>query len=482
MQRRAGRAAAVLRSAGLCSAALLLTAESGCAPAPVALPNGSGDTIVLLSARSFDGSDRVARQLEALVSASDVLGPAQIVVREASDGELSGLAPALAGLQGVRAVVAVLGDLSVLDGVDPSIPDRGPDRLTSRTVRPERLDEAVSAVREQAARLGAPLVLATAPVGMQGRVEVPELHEVAEHLRARGAVVELAAPFRTLEPAPLFTNGIDRLDAYGHDELARVLYHALCEDPGPVPPRDASERSARAEARALQAFAAGRFELFAHETATTSVGPPPTARHAMRRAALAAAASGPDAGVDALDGVDGLSTPVPGLALWRALRDEPHDGPVPEDPFEAALVATIRAVTRGEPTAPELAAALVDSAPHRLEAWIVLQLAVSRAPFPRDVRSEARRNLRQFPRSAVADTLTWRLFEAWPATLTSLPAVYLASRPFDGLQPTGPILEAARRCARFGYTSDAYHLMLEEMGTQRFPPSWIEARAAWEPR
>ena len=60
--------------------------------------------------------------------------------------------------------------------------------------------------------------------------------------------------------------------------------------------------------------------------------------------------------------------------------------------------------------------------------------------------------------------------------------MYLASRPFAVLPPTGPILEAARRRARFGYTSEAHVLMRTEMEDDRLPPSWIDARDAWEPR
>jgi hypothetical protein len=317
---------------------------------------------------------------------------------------------------------------------------------------------------------------------MQGRIEVPELPEVAGWLRARHGVLDLAARFRALEPAPLFSNGIDRLDAFGHDELARVLYLALCEDPGPIPARNAAERAARSEARALLAFAEGDFEAFGQEAAAALVGVAPTARHAMRRAALAAALGDPDAGVQELAGVDLRSATVPGLSLWHALQDEPHDAPPPDDPFEAALTTAIRAISRSDPSALALATQLVDSAPQRLEAWIVFHLACERSLAPTDARATARRNLSYFPRSAVAAGLSARLFDAWPAALASLPAVYLASRPFDALQPTGPLLEAARRRARYGYTSEAYHLMLREMGRDRFPPSWVETRDRWAPR
>lgn len=457
-----------------------------CAPAPAASAAGTDRTIVLLSARAFDGSDRVARHLRSMADATDVLGPVRFAVREAPDGALDALPGALEGLADVRAVVALLGDLSVLDGLDPSIRDRGAGRLHSRVVRPGRVESAVAALERAAGRLDARLVLATAPVGMQGRVEVPELLQVAERLRARHDVLGLGGCFRALEPAPLFSNGIDRLDAYGHDELARALFVALCEDPGPVPPRNAAERAARTEARALLALAAGDFERFGLEAQTALRGSAPTARHAMRRAAIAAALRGPDAGAAEVDGVDAGTDGVPGLALWRALRDESHETAAPGDPFEAGLADAIRAITRSDPDCAGLADALVGAAPHRLEAWIVLHLALQRAPdaahASADVRAEARTNLAHFPRTAVADRLTARLFHAWPATLTSLPAIYLASRPFDVLQPTGPILEAARRRAHFGYTTEAYHLMLNEMGDDRFPSTWIEARADWAPR
>ena len=89
------------------------------------------------------------------------------------------------------------------------------------------------------------------------RLEVPELDAALERVRAAGCDLDLAARFRAHEERVLFRTGLDRLDASGHDVLARELLDAVLADPGLVPARDGAEREARAAAAAAR-WLAGR--------------------------------------------------------------------------------------------------------------------------------------------------------------------------------------------------------------------------------
>ncbi|HZL99891.1 MAG TPA: hypothetical protein VFD43_06530, partial [Planctomycetota bacterium] len=151
----------------LAAAAVALLAVCSLAPA------GPGDTVVLLAARSLADSERAAALLDGLAAETGILGPARFEILAAPQASprdfarlLDGRRAERAGAEGgLRAVIAVLGDLSVLQGVDPSIPDRKPDALTSRVVEQQELDAAVEALARAAARQGARLVLASAPLG-----------------------------------------------------------------------------------------------------------------------------------------------------------------------------------------------------------------------------------------------------------------------------------------------------------------------------
>ena len=231
---------------------LALSAAAACArPAP------PGDTLLLLGARSFGADSRAAELLDDMAAATDVLGPARFeIVRAASPDRF---ADALRGHDGLRAVIALVGDLSVLHGVDPTVWPRFEPELTSRVPDLDALDEALDRLRRAVAERGGTLVLATAPLGMQGRIEVPELLGVHAHLRERARdldvpLLDLAAHFADLDPAPLFANGIDVLDGYGDDELARASSSTRrrcprattpSAPPGPRPARSRPSTAAR---------------------------------------------------------------------------------------------------------------------------------------------------------------------------------------------------------------------------------------------
>jgi hypothetical protein len=452
---------------------MLAVVLAACGEAPGASET-EGSVILLLAGNTFAEGDRPARLLNEAAAATDILGTVRFEIISAPDAAPGRLPALLEGRGEVRAVIAILGDLSVLDGVDPSDPARVPDRLTSRRLPREELLGCLADLEQRSRILQATFVPATAPLGKQGRLEVPELLEVADMIRSRGPCLDLAAAFTDLEDAWLFTNGIDRLDAYGQDELVRAIFLALCEDPGPVPPRTQAERAARGEARALQHLVRGRLPEFLEAADRALVEPPWTPRHAARQAAITAASEGLAPAVERMRTVDVGTEPVPGLALIQRLIVLQSSALPPPDSFEAQLVAVLDQLGEGEPGAGEAASTLTDRYPQRIEAWLVLQLASLLGPRPRDVRSEARHCLQSFPRSAVDDTVAGLLLDGWPASVVSLPAVLLGSLPFESLKPTGPLLETARRRAALGHATSASRALRAGLEKNRFPPSWFD--------
>jgi len=257
---------------------------AGCGDQPAAALSGSQDVVLLVGADTFAGGDRVAQRLADAASGSDVLGPARFELLAVPGGSPADLAARLrerlARAADVRAVVAVLGDLTALTGIDPTV--RLPERreLSSREPRTAEVLAARRAMADDARAAGAVFLAATAPLGRQGRVEVPELLDVARALGEAGPVVDLQAGFLARADEPLFANGIDRLDDYGHDALARELLPALL---AALPPRDDDERTARLQARALEAFAQGREDEWRALLPEVQAAPARTPRAATRR-------------------------------------------------------------------------------------------------------------------------------------------------------------------------------------------------------
>ena len=496
-------------AAWLVLAAATLT---GCGPPPVPVDKGASRTILLLGCRTFGGSTRVATLLDDIAAATDVLGPTHFLV-EAPPGCAPADLPVLLGRHPEASIaIAIVGDLSVLDGVDPSQPPAALERLTSRQVPMDALREMLGRLEQTARSQGTTLLLATAPLGRQARLEVPELDAVAELVRERGAALDLARDFRALEPAPLFSNGIDRLDDFGHDELAAALYACCLQDGGPLPARDAAETSARLQARALEAFHADREADFAQlaAQALASGEAPASPRHAARLAALAGAREGFAAAAPRWAAIAGPEESVPGLALGRALLRAAHYGAEPgaqSDPppgreasgtvdsrdaavsgaasplagepcdaspraFEAELVEALEGLRSADGHAAELAERCVRAHPERLEAWIALQVVSLALPPVRDMRGEARRHLALCPRDTVPESLLTRVLRSWPLAVDDLPALLLASRVREGMLPTGPLLQTARRRASLGYVDHALEMLRTGLQGLRVPPAW----------
>jgi len=441
-------AARAARTALTALAALAAALPPGCAPASAA----PGDTIVLLSSRSIADPARVATQLDELAACTDVLGPARFEVLAAPENGPRDFAEMLGKRRqpppgerdGLRAAIAIVGDLSLMQGVDPSILRRKSETLTSRLVDLQELDESLARLEDAARRQGGLVIPASAPLGRQGRIEVPELLEVTRHVHARPGFINLQAAFRSLEDERLFDNGIDRLDSSGEAALARSLFDAVCEDPGPVAPRTPAERRARAQARALRALALGRRTQAAAEQAAALELPLPQgpaaaagARARVRDAALALALEGPGAAADPWSALEGAA-PAPGLALAARLIAPQAGGPPAQEPFEAGLVAVLDAVRSRDPQSALLAKELVDDHPERVEAWMLLELAGILASPPTEVRERACAQLALFPHGIVSVDAARTLLDDWPRCLNDLPALYLAQQPFAALDAESP--------------------------------------------
>jgi hypothetical protein len=350
-------------------------------------------------------------------------------------------------------------------------------------------------------------VLATAPLSQQGRVEVPELLAVADHLRQRGPVLDLQQAFTAVERAALLSGGVDVLDAWGHEELARLLYEALRVGPW-LPSRTAAEARAREQVDVLADWAAVREqpiratarEVLEAGLAAQGGGEAPAAegseplpdgprlREATRLAALALLLDGPEPAVrDLWPGVPTGGTPpeVPALALGRRLCGlSPGDGATIRDPVEReclALFDLLEDPGRGG-EAWSAAQEIVARHPQRLEAWLALEAAMLMEGPPTDVRSRALATCARFERPPAALRRWELLLDAWPDSLRALPALLLASRPEAFLRPRGPELTEARRAAQRGLYELAARL-LEQAGRERpVPPSWREARQLFAER
>jgi hypothetical protein len=213
-----------------------------------------------------------------------------------------------------------------------------------------------------------------------------------------------------------------------------------------------------------------------------AAAPARTPRAAARRAALLSAADGLLAHAADWAAVDaGHETDVPGLLTARLLLQLPAGDLQPRDPVEQGFLVVAQAVAEASPRATDLAAALVDSHPERLEAWLALQLVGNTVGPLRDWRGPARRTLRLFDHGALDVTQTERLLDAWPVALNALPALLCASRATAGQLPVGPLLARARRGAALGLHPYAATVLRSISTEQRLPPSWRELADGWAP-
>ncbi|MGQ0552505.1 MAG: hypothetical protein ACT4PU_04735 [Planctomycetota bacterium] len=461
----------------------------------------SPDRVLLIASRSFDGSDRIAHVLNDMFEATDVLGDSRVELLDLGGASPEQWGPVvtrrLAADPPLRAAVLLVGDLSLFDNLEPAQRDRVPDRLIRREFDEALLAGTLGELARQAAKFGVPWHLATAPLGHQGRVEVPELAELAEALRLRGLAFDFARDFRSLEQASLFGNGLDRLDAYGHDELARLLFQAACGELGALPARDSRERRARLQARTLEAWRTARDQEFrelagqvlAEDQAAAAAQPGDSAarcREAGRVAAIASARNGwaAEAGrwsalataVAALPPHQQSTLPA-GLATALHLLGQRSPHVSASDALEAQCCEVFHALAdpAQRTNAEQQAAHLRLESPHRLESWLVLQVASACSAAPRFVRTEALRAQSETPRFMPPAQRTREYLLHWTEGVSMLPTLFVANRPYAQLLPTGPSLELARRRARLGFHEHA-RLLLDETAKQApLPAGWYEA-------
>lgn len=460
---------ALARSVFIAAAAL----AAACAPAG---PRVDGDTLVLVAANTL-ASPRAGELLDDALSVTDVCGEVSVVTLRAPRSTPRAVAEAVATLDGTpRAVIAVLGDRTLLEAVDPlALPDV--DGLVSRRVDVEAWLAGVADLRARG------VLVATAPLGFPGRVEIPELVEAAEALRDAGLVdVDLAAAFVEAGDERVLTErGYDVLDTFGEQLVVRALFDAIAFD-DVVPPRDDAERAARRETRALDAWLLGRDGWRALvATAVDDEAPPPSLRHAARRAALRTARNGWRGGA----AYDTLTVPpddpdAPGLALALVLAGRAPSGWTPSDPVEAGLLAAL-----ADPgTAPERLAALTAAHPHRLDAWFARQLVDLATTRPKHLRGRALRALDAHRYAAPPLDAALDLATPWPgAAADVLAALVAAQRPFARHVPSGPWLDDARRRARLGFPGVAErHLRLALERHRDLHPIATETLTALEAR
>lgn len=433
--------------AGLARVAVVayLALTAACSPTG---PSVDDDTIVLVTANAC-ASPRAAERLEDALAVSDVCGAVSVTWTTAPRATPDDVAATVAQLDGTpRAVIAVLGDRTLLRGIDPADPvEAARSGLTSRHVDVDAWLAETRALRASG------VLVATAPLGRAARVEIPELVEAADALRDAGLVdIDLGATFADTGDRVLTERGYDVLDAFGEQLVVRALFAALVADA--LPARDEAEQAARREARALDAWLHRRDDWRdALAAALDDVAPPPTLRHAARRAALDLARDGWRAGAALTD----LDVPrddpdAPGLAIALMFDGRPPVDWTPSDPVEAALLAALRDL----PTARERLVALTAEHPHRLDAWIGRQLVALADPRPSRLRGRAMRALDAHAHAAPPLDAAIELATPWPGGAAAvLPALVAAQRPFADEIPSGPWLDDARRRARLGFTDPA---------------------------
>lgn len=447
-------------SPALAGLALLV---AGLAPLPA-------DTILLVGDRTFGGSTRVAETLDALAAATGIVGDTRFEVLADVGASDERLPATLADRDDLRAALVVLGDLTFLPGVDPTR-DVPPDQhaLTDRTVDPRALDDALARVEALRATSSCPVVLVTAPLGEQARVEVPELLPIAERVRSLPPVLDLAATFHAREDSPMFGNHLDVLDGFGHEAFARAVFVELCRQDGPLAPRDASERAARLARRALEAWAAddAGWAVLAEEAVSLDAS-----THAARaqQAALVGLLEGKVAARAAWTRVGG---DVPGRMLAAVTLHV--DSPVPpaEDPAEALLAEAVAlALTGRRDAARDLLSDARARFPHRFDTWLVATRASASREEADRLVAEALSALRRLDPAPVVQR---RAREALLASVFPVPQLLAAcvlQAPFEGCVPTGPALDRARRAARLDLVEIARTRWERDRAGAPVPPAW----------
>lgn len=363
----------------------------------------------------------------------------------------------------LRAVVLVVGGLDWFPGVDPVRPSGSVAQRIQRDLDPALVVEEIARWRLAADRVGASLLLATAPLGVGARIEVPETLELEELVRAAGCALDLAGSFRAREDREEFVDGFDTLNDLGRQALVRHVYDEVVARPGLLPARDPAEEAARREARALNALLAGDHEAFQTAAQAALRGEAASPEHAVRRAALSLLVESPARAAErwaALPATPDFVGPT-GHLFGRWLAGHEEDVDLARDPFESALTrwlgalglaADVQRSDEDRAAALLVARARLDEvsvlAPHRLETWIARQVVAGLEQPPRRVRGEALADLSSLDRDLLSMDLAQRLLDEGPTALRWLPALLAASVPRQGMTPTGPGLHDALRRAR----------------------------------
>jgi len=473
---------------------LLAVALLLCEAALAATPRQPAGTILIVAGRSLQHGSTLASVLDTMAASCGAFGTSRFELLEGVEATDPALPDRLAGRDDLRVVVLVVGNLSLLRNVDPSLEMPADQRqLSSRVVDLEGLARSIEGVRRAAGRHGARVLLATAPLGLQGRIEVPELLEVAAWLReTESGLLDLGGHFASRERAMLFANGIDVLNVPGEHELARALLAAVLRDDALLPPTDDREAAHRAEQRLLDAWcraerAFPQLMEAADAGDATSPGPqgtlgapgdePAVADEAVGRAALAMWRddTGPAtcarwqalARLPSAQGAIGLSA---GCALCE-LEEQVGES---TDALERELVNAGRLLSQGlRWDALVLAQKLVDDQPQRIEPWMLLifiEMALGRPIEP--LLDEARASVGAVSSLPLAESRVHELLAGLPDSMAALPLLLRALAPHGALLPTGPALEQARRYEAGGMLDHAIAALKQASRQHRLPPSW----------
>jgi hypothetical protein len=457
-------------------AGILLTGLSFAAPEPL-LPVPPQDHILLVGGRTFAGGSRVEETLNAMAAASGVIGDSRFALLSEADFARKNFAAILKTWGKPRAILAVVGDLSYMKGIDPTVGiPVNQNVLSSRKINEARLATAMDRLEANARLHKVPLVFVTAPLGKQGRVETPELLRVARAVRERDSTLDLQALFQERESTPLFLNGIDILDNFGHEETARLIFKEICSPNSLLPARTDEERQARATQRALDAWMAADesgFEAAAKEalrsTSTTTLGK-------VRQAAVYTARDGFKASWRrwaSIDSEESQSAPL-GLTLALALSRRAPASLTSSHPFEAKLLAVAKLILSNNRTeAWNSSQELIAQYPHRPEAWIISKIA-SRTAHQQDVMSDAQffLTLEAMGWQPIAKNRVLEALQTESGATMSLPVMLIASAPYETLTPTGPALEQCRRTYQMGLRGEALRKWKRDTSDLLVPPAW----------
>lgn len=450
--------------------------------------SASGDdaTILLADSTMLQEADRVISLLDGIARDTGVFGEVTFEHVPLGLRNIDALASRLRQDPPVRTVIAVVGGISWMDGVNPTLPPRPVRTLIRRNINIGEVKQQITLVQEVCATAGARLLLATAPLSIQARIEMPELLEIERVVKAFAPVFDLAQRFRALQSRPLFADGLDQLDAFGQDELVRAVYDIPLHQPHLLPATEKSEEEARLEARCLRAFAQGDRKTLDRLLPAALHGPPSSPAHANRRAALHLAVRGTKGNVGRWANLEGQGGTMPGLGIGKLLAEMPVgvQGQNHSDPLERGLEALLRQLNDSEedPDGQKIllfAEELARRFPHRLESWVAFSVVGRLVVPPVIVQGDALRQLKRYDTIKAPPSFLGPLLRGGTKALNALPALVAASCPEVGMTPSGPLLDKARRRAALGKPGAAALVMENARSDQNWLPAWETLVATW---